>query len=518
MSDYSANSSESDIEKNPNPARRKTTIESRKDLPVALKRENAIYSDRSTQLTINTLAVAGGRDYVNKRLSRYAGESKIEWEGGNRSDGSGVTGRKQQSHSFPYAGRIVDKIDQYVFSTSPTRDGLAEEIAADMSADGKSIDQLMKAADGYLTSCGWCWIGVDSPNLNGKQISVTEKNAQKIRPYWNVYSPLAVKDWKYDAIGELEWLITETVSTESTTVDAEPQTFIIRRIWERGIVRTVKLTKDKAGKLGKYSDETVSISYTGVPFVMVGHAQAGGHTFDDIESINRTIMDLESVNRANFFKRAYPQPVLPASVIQNTADAYGTDSTGAADLIFGLGSPILVSPEDKDPMYLMPAASDMGAIRVEIQQLKMNMFDSVGLMLKNESKQVASAESKAWDFLDVAMVMKARAQTLQEAEAEAAKITSQFDSSIPEWTPVYNTDFDIGDFQQEINALVMAGNVPMPVEMSQMVLTKLADRLDRLGAAVTPEDREIIMESIRNFDPTALTIESMENLQATPEP
>jgi hypothetical protein len=116
------------------------------------------------------------------------------------------------------------------------------------------------------------------------------------------------------------------------------------------------------------------------------------------------------------------------------------------------------------------------------------------------------------------MVMKARAQTLQEAEAEAAKITSQFDSSIPEWTPVYNTDFDIGDFQQEINALVMAGNVPMPIEMSQMVLTKLADRLDRLGAAVTPEDREIIMESIRNFDPTALTIESMENLQATPEP
>jgi len=131
-------------------------------------------------------------------------------------------------------------------------------------------------------------------------------------------------------------------------------------------------------------------------------------------------------------------------------------------------------------------------------------------MLQNESKQVASAESKAWDFQDVAQVMKARAKVLENAEIRVAKIVNEFDSSMPEWVPGYNRTFDIGDFNQEIQALIMTLNAPMPVEMTRIANEKLLDRMDRIGAGITPEQREEAIEAIKTYDPTAQSFGDLE--------
>ena len=502
MADYTASGSEGTFGDVRNPAKNTLTINKEPDA-YELKREHYIISERGKQLGINLVGLEGGRKYVTKRLSRFAGESKIDWEGGSRGDGVKVTGRKQQSHSFPYLRRIADKIDQYVFSEAPVRDGIPPEILEDASADGQSLNSLMKQANDYVTACKWCWIGVDAPSYEG-QVSVKQKASQKIRPYIQVYSPLAVRDWKFDAIGKLEWLITECFETVTSDVMTEPQEYRVRRIWTRGACRTVYMQL-RDNKWTVKSDEERSLSYAGVPFVPVGKIDDRCHTFDDIESINRTIMDLESVNRANFFKRCYPQLVLPVDCLRNMADTYQATGKEAAELVIGMNYPILVGKDDVTPQYLMPSGADMTALRSELQQLKANMFDSVGLMLQRESKQIASGESKAWDFLDVAQVMSARAGILEEAERKVADIIAAWDSTVQGWVPVYNRDFDVGDFQQEINALVMAGNVPMPAEMSRAVLQKLMDRIDRVGASLEPEQRKIIKDAIDGFDPTAIT-------------
>lgn len=476
-----------------------------KDLPLELTRRNSIYEERFEQMETNLLSVQGGREYVSRRLSRFAGESRIDWEGGRRADGIQVTGRKQQTHCFPYAGRIVNKISQHVFSDTPKRENCPPEIEKDASADGKPINDIMRQANDYLTACGWCWLGVDAPAID-EQVSQLEKVANKIRPYVQVYSPLEVVDWKFNGIGGLEWLITESKATEITTVDAPETCYTVRRIWSIGQVRTVKLYKDAKGKTAIESDDTIAIGYAGVPFVLVGSICTSGHAFDDIESVNRTIMDLESVNRANFFKRCYPQMVLPVSCIQNTSDAYGSTGVAAAELIVGMNYPILISKDDPNPFYLMPTASDMNALRVELQHLKSNMFESVGLMLQSESRQVASAESKAWDYLDVSQVMKARAEILETAENKVAEIVNKWDSSIPQWTATYNRQFDIGDFGAEMNALIMAVNTSMPAEMHRMILTKIFNRLDRLGSQVSDEQRAEIEQAIAEFTPNEMTL------------
>jgi hypothetical protein len=356
------------------------------DLPLALTRRNAVYDARANQIEINLLAVQGGREYVKRRLSRFSGESKIDWQGGMRSDGVRVDGRKQQSHCFPYARRIVDKISQHVFSDTPARENCPPEILADASADGKPLNDLMRQANDYLTAAGWCWVGIDAPPQIG-QVSKRDKAANKIRPYMQVYSPLEVVDWRFDKVGNLSWLITECSETETSTPDVPEVTRTVRRIWTAGNVRTVKIQVNEKGKAVIVSDDETMIDYPGVPFILVGSICGRGHPFDDIESVNRSIMDLESVNRANFFKRCYPQLVLPVNCIQSTEDAYGSTGLAAAELVVGMNYPILVGKDDPDPKYLMPGAAEVGAVREEIQQLKRNMFDSVGLMLQNESRQ-----------------------------------------------------------------------------------------------------------------------------------
>jgi hypothetical protein len=486
-----------------------------KDLPIELTRENDAYEERKCQMEINILSVKGGREYVDRRLSRFSGESNIDWEGGTRADGGRVDGRKQQSHCFPYPYRIASKINQHVFSELPKREGIDAEFANDASADGQSLNVLMRKANDYITTCGWCWLGVDAPMVL-EQISVEEKREKKVRPYVQVYSPLEVPDWKFNSIGGLEWLITEGEVYESTTPDQPCEEYHFRRIWTAGQVRTVKIGEKENGEKYIASDETVAIDYNGVPFVLVGEISEDGHPFDDIESVNRSIMDLESVNRANFFKRCYPQLVLPVSCIQNVSDAYGTQGATGAELIVGMNYPILVSKDDPTPQYLSPSASDMGALRSELESLKRNMFEAVGLMLQSESRQVASAESKAWDFLDVAQVMKARATTLEEAENKVAEIVNEWDSSVPLWVASYNRQFDIGDFQQEMNTLIMAVNTSMPAEMYRLILQKILNRIDRVGSPISPEQRQAIEDSINEFSPNAMSVTSLDQFSATP--
>jgi hypothetical protein len=118
----------------------------------------------------------------------------------------------------------------------------------------------MRQANDYLTACGWCWIGVDAPVIDG-QISVAEKQTKKVRPYIQVYSPLEVVDWKFDGIGGIQWLITESKVVESTTPDKPEIEYTVRRIWTAGMVRIVKIYVNEKGKSVVESDETYPIFF-----------------------------------------------------------------------------------------------------------------------------------------------------------------------------------------------------------------------------------------------------------------
>ena len=484
---------------------------------VIVYREKPVYRDRKTQLQINMLGLEGGRPYVSSRLSRFAGETQIDWIGGKRPDGSVSTGRLQQTHAFPYLGRIASKINQYVFNTPPVRENADEAVLKDITRDGQSVNDLMREVSDLVFACGWCWIGVDAPAVkdDGSPYTQAEKEAKKIRPYWQVYSPLDVMDWSFDEQGALEWIKTRRVHYDDSQPMTKPVAQNVVTLWEKGLATEYWIIESKDRRYAngvrvKIKKNVIPLTdasgrpMTVVPFVLAGEIANKPMAFDDLESINRTIMDLGSVDRANFFNSNYPQLVLPASLLQRAVqDGYAKNISEVGKLILGFKYPIMLEKDDPTPTYLMPSTANLDSGSNRVSSLKRELFEVVGLALEQESRQVASAEAKAWDFLDVASVMSARAELLQDTEAKALALTEAWDASFTAWEPKYNRDFDVGNFSEEISALIMAGNMPMPAELSRELLKKLMDRLDRIGSSSSADEKQIILDAIAGFDPDA---------------
>ncbi len=471
------------------------------------EREHYIYECREDQLEINLSGFKGGRPYVDERLSRFPGESKAEWEGSTRRDGSQITGRKAQSHSIPYLGRIVEKINQHVLGVRPERVNSDEEVLADITSDGESINSFMRCLNSQITVCRWAWIGLDMADVSPGTVSQADKERYKLRPYWKLYTALDVVDWYIDSKGGVQWVLTEEEIYSAVDPRQKPVMQCVRRLWELGKVTTYTY-KPGTDKIISEEEKLLEVSQgvplPVVPFVLVGELSADPHQFDNLESINKTIMDLESCNRSNFFHSVFPQPFLPASALDNVKQAFEVNADAAASMLFGQGYPVLLNQGDAAPGYIMPDASAIGTMRTEIDALRNAMFDVIGLMLAQETRQVASAEAKAWDYLDVAQVMRERAEILEDAEKKAIAIMTQWDSSIQPWEPVYNRTFDAGSFSTEIQAITQAMTVSMPDELTRFLLSKLFDRARKIGTnSVDPEEETLIAEAIKNFAPAA---------------
>ena len=461
---------------------------------VIATRANPTYDVRKEQNLVNLTGYYGGQEYIDLRLTRFAGEAESDFEGDTRNDGSTIIGRKHQAHVVPHLTRIVDKINEYVFGTEPIRDGVDPEFVRDITNDGKSLDDLMIEVNTLITVHGWCWIGIDAPTVNtNEEISQADKEIMGLKPYWTVYSALEVVDW-YAIDGKLQWLITEGVDYNGSDPKVEPTAVKYRKLWEPGQVTTYYFKNDSTIDF----EEVTPINYPKVPFVLVGQISNKPHGFDNLESINRTILDLESVNRQNFFNCVFPQMYLPLSVLDSVTQKFNVTAEQAVTMIMGYSYPIFLSEGDKEPGYVMPDSSATGSIRTELIDLKKELYDAVGMMLRQETKAAVSAESKAFDHLDVEQVMCNRAKILEDAESKAQKIAKEWDASYPEWEPQYNRDFDISDFALTMEALITASNTPMPVEMHRMILKEIVDIVDQ-QSQMNDADKKLIVAAIDNY-------------------
>jgi len=465
---------------------------------VIIERMNPILQARCGQLGTNILGIKGGQAYIDARLSRFAGESKISWEGGVRQDGSEVTGRKNQAHCIPYLSRIANKINQYLFSEAPRRDALAPEIADNITRDGTTMAEFFNTVNDYLTSCGWCWIGIDAPNVeNPRTVSIQFKEKNNLRPYWNVYSPLDVVDWAFDDRGKLLWVLTAGAESNNISALSKPSRRRYRMLWEPGLVRKFYISEsgDKIEAMAEFP-----IQLQEAPFVLVGRPALDPHVFDSLESVNRTIMDLGSCNRQNFFDAVFPQLCIPASVIARAAEILQTTQERAVEMTVGFNFPIVIGEGDPTPSYITPDTTGFAEMRNEIIELRYALFETAGLLPKIDSKQMQSAESKAWDYLELEQLLKHRALTLQSAERKAVQISNAWDNNFPNYQPEYNLRFDVENFVQDIQAIVMASQVSMPDEMTRVLLGKLFKAVRRIGGdELAPAEIKTVLEAIENY-------------------
>jgi hypothetical protein len=482
-----------------------------------LQRENPIYASRHKAIATNLLAYHGGRPYVEARLTRFPAESAVSWGGSEdvpKETRYGrtvvATGRRQRAYVVNHCARIAEKIRQYVFQRPPEREGVDPQFERDANRQGQGLNNVMGHICNYITTCGWAWLGVDAPRItdedgNPVRPTLAEQRAKKLRIYWNAYSAQQVPDWYIDESGDIQWLITEGTYADNSNPRAPARVMRMRRLWEPGQVTEYRY---EVGTMDEVKDMMVvgptPIGFSGVPFVLAGTPSPLPWWFDDVEAINRAIMDLESANDEGYFRAVYPQLVIPANLIHDMQGQTenGEDLARKVEMMIGYDSAIAERPEDSGiTRWVMPPEGALGIVQKELERKREILFDAVGLQLKVQSRQVESAEAKAWSNLDAQAVLAERAQALQEAEEKAVAISAVWDRGFAVYQPSYARTFDISDINEDLKTLVGLSPVDMPDGMRRLHLKAIADGIAKLSnRKLTRDEQAALYAEIDGMD------------------
>jgi hypothetical protein len=240
-----------------------------------------------------------------------------------------------------------------------------------------------------------------------------------------------------------------------------------------------------------------------LPWVMCGSVSEDPWWFDDVEDVQRAMLDLESSLDTLFFKVIFGQLVLPRSAAeQYLAEVRGSDLAGAVAAIVGLSNAIIEGGEDKGvTRYIGPDSGGIAAMQQELRRKKGELFDVVGLHLGFGAEFSEAKEQVQISNLDPQAVLRNYSQQLGEAEAKAWALTRAWDSSVPEVAPKYPVKFRISNIYEDFKSLVLADNMQLPDGVKRLALRGIVDSLLELtNLSITPEERARLMEEIQKFE------------------
>lgn len=475
-------------------------------MSIITTRQHAIMAARRSQLRLNRLASDGGRPYVEARLWRAPNETDASWNG---VPNEGIVGRRTRTASVDDAARVSEKINQYIFKKPVLRKGADEAFLRNCTGDGESVHEFMQNVNASITAGRWCWLQADRAPLPE---GAPETLADKAPVRWLLWGALDVPDWCVDAGGEIRWLITRSSlyrneDPRRTAVEAELYT-----LWELDGGK-VYVTEEAVGPAPVEGLRTrAELPGLGrIPFVLAGRPSADAWWFDDVENLQATILNMDSMHTENLTETIYPQLVLPSGLMQSLQmklRQIGVKDgnavvTALREITLGRKYPIMESNEDKGvSRYIMPNG-DLKALPEECDRKRRILFDRAGMALFNrETRQVETAESKSFDQLDTNSTLGNRALLLQSVEARLVELTRVFDPSFRGWEPVYNTAFDVVDVAALGSALAQAANVPDKTPLVRRLVAKANVRiLKEVGGGIaTDEEFEAAIEEIDRTD------------------
>jgi hypothetical protein len=472
------------------------------------KRECSVYKERKQQWKHNLLAIQGGRAYIDARLCRFPNESDYSWTGNQTFAGvtnpvEGAIGRKDRAALINDAGRIAGKINQYLFKTGASREGIDHSFELDVDGSGAHINRFFEDASEMLTANGFFWVQVDRAapkrDAEGNEVSRTlaEKLQDKDRPKWRIWSPLSIPAWKFGADGKLDWLILETGICLDSDPRKEEQEAKLRTLFERtsdGVLISEFCDKPD---FGLELRQRQKLSVPEIPFIAVGNSSAVSWWFDDVEQAQAQMLNLDSLHAESMIKSVYPQPVFPSSVLsalesrlieEGASDSRGNVSkvTIVREITRGLENPIFEAPEDKGiSRHIMPDPEAMKIIPAELARKRALLFDNAGLALFNkETRQVQTAESKQFDQLDTESTLKNRSLIMQETEQRLIDLSVLIDSTFKAYTPVWPSSFDVVDTLAASQSIQLLMNLPgLTLSMRKLAMHGVLRTLEELGGS-----------------------------------
>ena len=158
----------------------------------ALLKGNLLYDTYFPQWQYLLESYIGGLEYRDaQHLTRYQLETEKEY-----------AARLRSTPLENHCQSVVSVYNSFLFRQEPIRDfennGMTfelEQFLRDADLDGRSLNAFMKDVSTWSSVFGHAWIIVTKPNVGAATLA--DEQAQGVRPYVNLLTPMVVLDWQY---------------------------------------------------------------------------------------------------------------------------------------------------------------------------------------------------------------------------------------------------------------------------------------------------------------------------------
>lgn len=394
-------------------------------------------------------AYSGGANYIQQALIQHVSEVDPEYQE-----------RLKRAYYFNYPRKIARIITQYILSVDPVRCNADLLLLEDFSGNAMRVNEIMRQFSTLLNVYGSAWMLVEMPAFAGT-VDAERQLQEHLHPYAVALSPLDVVDWSQAADGTLQWVLIEENHFNNSNVFAEPQTARRRRLWTRN---NWQLFEESAGEVKLIASGKHDLGC--VPAIHAreadGFGMNCGHWFEDVVRISDAILNNESEAQMNIIKQMFGLLVISENFARGNRPARRDSSSGDCKFSHTLARSAAIwesSEESGISRYIAPNGAETATIRAENKHLKSELFDVVGLTVIRETREMQSAESKAWDHRQICQFLLNRVDLLEQTELAAWKLMNKYDPAVTVPQVAYNRDFAIIDLKESIAGLLELNNI-----------------------------------------------------------
>jgi hypothetical protein len=409
----------------------------------------------------------GGEDYKDGNyLVSYLNEDKVEY--GRRLDLTPVDN---------HCANIIHIYGSFLWRTAPVRnfnslDGnpALDYILKDADLDGRSLDAFMKEAQQWASVYGHVWVTVDKPKSNAN--TRADELNQGIRPYFNLYTPENVYDWKYARTASGYTKLVYLKLRESVDKDTDGNKVEYFRIWTEETIALYEVRGDQEKLVEEVENPIGLIPAAYLPAARTTTRGIGKSDIGDIAVMQRAIYN--ELSEIEQLIRISNHPTLVKS--------FETDASAGAGGVVNM-------PDELDPAlkpYMMqPSGANLNAVMDSIARKveAINRMAHLGAVRGTDAVK-ASGIALQTEFQLLNARLSEKADLLELAEEQLWRLICVWLDVTPDVEVFYPDSFDIRDYPNELQFLQAA-------KASGVKSDTFAKGVDKLIADLILDDEEL---------------------------
>jgi len=381
----------------------------------------------------------GGDDYRGGNyLVRYLNESNEDYS--RRVDLTPIDN---------HCANVVHIYSSFLWKNQPTRnynsldgDPILIEMMRDTDLDGQSLDTFMKEAQIWSSVYGHCWIMVDKPKSNAG--TRAEELEQAIRPYFNLYTPENVFDWKWDRTASGRMKLVYLKLRESVVRINETDSKSYFREWTEESVKVWEVHNENE-RVIEEMDNPLGV----IPAVYLPAARTVTRGIGKSD-----IADISLVQKAIYNELSEIEQLIRISNHPTLVKTFDTDATAGAGGVVHM-------PDELDgnlkPYMLQPSGANLQGVMESIQKKteSINRMAHLGAVRGTDAVK-ASGIALQTEFQLLNAKLAEKADLLENAEEQLWRFVALWQDKMPDVEVYYPDSFDVRDYQNELIFLQQA--------------------------------------------------------------